>query len=170
MPSSRQQSQFMIDLPVGASPCGLPVDIPSRDISSCGSGANQAHLLWLVGRIAIEDHNAFADLYDELSPDLLQELELTTADPAHAAAISAATFVEVWALARFHATPDTDVQDWIADIVARRTADRRSEPTGDRPATTVSSSGRPWWSAAATSHDRHTQLALRSLLVRTPAR
>ena len=86
----------------------------------------QAHLQRLVRRVADEDHNAFADLYDELSGGLLLDLEQTTEDPVHAAAISAATFVEVWALARFHATADTDVHVWVADIAARRTADRQS--------------------------------------------
>jgi len=128
-------------------------------------------LLHLVRRIAVEDHAAFADLYDALSLPLLRELESTLRDPDRAAGITCGTFVEVWTLARFHVGANTDVHAWMTDIVARRTADRQAadrwrpdradERSTDAPL-------RPWWAAVADSHDRDMDLTLRALLVRAP--
>ena len=130
-----------------------------------------AHLLQLVRRIAVEDHAAFAELYDALSDRLLRELESTTTDPVRAAAITRATFVEVWALARFHIGSDTDVYAWLTDIVARRSADRLAACTDHAcpdQGSDEQPTRRPWWAASADSNDREMDLALRALLVRPP--
>jgi len=86
-----------------------------------------AHLQRLVGRVADKDKVAFADLYDALSPRLFNELRSASESPLRVVALVSATFVEVWALARFHSGPGTDVEMWITDIAARRTMDRRPD-------------------------------------------
>lgn len=126
-------------------------------------------LLWLVRRIADQDHAAFVDLYQAMSARLQQELRSTTSDLAHAAAIASATFLEVWSLARFHASEGTDVQAWITDIAARRIADRASgagAPSAGDPVQPNGPGRRPWWVTIIDNHDRGTDLALASLLSR----
>jgi DNA-directed RNA polymerase specialized sigma24 family protein len=136
-----------------------------------GPVADRAHLLSLVGRIAVEDRGALAELYDALSARLFKHLRRSTSDPVEATAVTNATFVEVWCLARFHAAPHTDVAAWIADIAARRTADRRwVAGRGAQADTTPDRSDAPGrrlcWVAAADSHDHHTRLVLAALLDR----
>ena len=141
------------------------------EVAPPGQTAGAAHLLWLVRRIAIEDHDAFADLYDALSVQLLDELRSTISDPADAETIASATFVEVWSLARFHATSDTDVYSWVRDIAARRAADRRPvvdvcsqvDAPEDRP---KAPGTRSWWAAVAARHERYPDLVLAALLAR----
>jgi DNA-directed RNA polymerase specialized sigma24 family protein len=145
--------------------------VPLSDVALPGPATGRANLICLVRRIATEDHVAFGELYDALSAPLLRELRSSTSDVVDASAIASGTFVEVWSMARFHATPDMDVYAWVSDIAARRTADRRplAAARSHAEATThgPDAPGRPpWLAAAADSHDRHTNLALADLLAR----
>jgi len=130
-----------------------------------------ADLRGLVRRIAIHDREAFADLYDALSVQLLESVRSSVPDRRRAVAIASAVFVEVWSLARFHANPDTDVVAWLSDIAARRTADRRQVADVNTPAEIAdrrpeTSRRQLWWAAVADSYDRQADLALAALLVR----
>jgi DNA-directed RNA polymerase specialized sigma24 family protein len=140
---------------------------PARHAAPPGVDAGPAHLLRLVRRIALEDRTAFADLYDALAARLLRQVQASTADPVQAAAITCATFVEVWMLARGHVDPDTDVYAWITDIVGRRAADR--QPAGRTCTQDREPWPRPWWAAAPDLHDRQMVLSLCSLLTHTPS-
>ena len=142
-----------------------------RDAAPPGPATRPTNLLCLVRRIASEDHAAFAALYDALSGPLLRELRSSTSDEVDASAIASGTFVEVWSMARFHATPDTDVCAWVSDIAARRTADRRPLAAARSHARARTHGPdapgrRPWLAAAAHSHDRQTKIALADLLAR----
>jgi hypothetical protein len=134
------------------------------------SRLQSAYLGRLVDRVADKDRAAFADLYDALSPQLLGEIRAASTCAARAVAILSATFVEVWMLARFHASADDDVEAWIADITIRRTMNRRFDehaPVAERAAGSVVSPRRPNWSSAATdSYDRQYVLCLAALLDR----
>jgi len=124
----------------------------------------------LVVRVAHKDTVAFADLYDALSPQLLGEIRSAWPSPSLAAAIVAATFVEVWTLARFHSGPGDDVEDWITDIAARRTCDRQFGEHrcahDEAGAGTVVSPRRLWWTAVTDTYDRQYVLCLAALLNR----
>jgi hypothetical protein len=77
-------------------------------------------LQWLIRRISDDDRDAFVELFDHLSPRLLDALRSRLSSPCLAAAIVTATFVEVWWLAGCHAGRDSDVVAWIDRIAQRR--------------------------------------------------
>ena len=81
-------------------------------------------LIDLVRQVADADGRAFARLYHALAPAVAGNLRPTLPDPADAAAVVSATFVEVWLLARFHAAAGTDVPTWVAAIATRRAGER----------------------------------------------
>lgn len=93
-------------------------------------GDDSADLRRLVQRIAADDRNAFAELFDRVSGPLSSGLRSQVPDPVRAAGIVAGTFVEVWWLAGCHVAADTDVLAWINEIVRRRVADSRSPGPG----------------------------------------
>jgi RNA polymerase sigma-70 factor (ECF subfamily) len=108
----------------------------------------------LVRRVADADKGAFVQLYRAFAPEVAAHLRITALDPANAAAITSATFVEVWWLARFHTAPDTDVSAWITGIASRRAGERT-----------------PLSNSFHSVHDRRNELALGRLLderVRVP--
>jgi DNA-directed RNA polymerase specialized sigma24 family protein len=133
--------------------------------------AQSADLHWLVLCVARKDRAAFVVLYDLMSPALLADVRSRITEPT-AAAITAATFVEVWSLARYHTSPDTDVYAWMTDIALRRLADRRpterDDPLNDSPTGPAAPRRQMWWAAVAASHDRQAHIALASLLHRRP--
>jgi RNA polymerase sigma-70 factor (ECF subfamily) len=104
-------------------------------------------LIALVRRVAHADKRAFTQLYNELAPDVAAELRVAAPDPADAAAITSATFVEVWWLARFHTAQDTDVSAWVTGIAGRRAGERT-----------------PLSNSFHAVHDRRNELALGRLL------
>jgi DNA-directed RNA polymerase specialized sigma24 family protein len=126
----------------------------------------ESPLLPLVRRIADEDTRAFADLHDAVSATILGKLQSPTRDPAEAAAIASATFVEVWSMARFHSAPGTDVDAWLANIVARRSADRDVNAGPSADPSDVAGHRTPC--AAIVDHDRQTLLTLAALLAHSP--
>jgi DNA-directed RNA polymerase specialized sigma24 family protein len=113
--------------------------------------AHPGGLIGLVRRVARTDRSAFTSLYQALAPAVAADLRAALPDPADAAAITSATFVEVWWLARFHTASDTDVPVWITGIATRRAAERL--PAAGHPS-----------SPMPAIHDRRNELALAALL------
>jgi len=131
---------------------------------SMGSGKQSdesdrsSHLVSLVRRVADEDRAAFAELHGRLAARLTEHLRSAALTPRFAKAIVAATFVEVWWLARYHTDPQTDVFAWLTAIAQRRTEEwkRHREPTR--------SAQHAWIAAGAESYYRRAGLALAELL------
>jgi len=141
------------------------------DPAPAASTAQSVHIRRLVVRIAGKDRIAFADLYDAVSPTLYRDIRSVLASPVRATGVLAATFVEVWALARFHAGAGDDVEAWITDIAVRRTMDRQFAGDSDRPAQAAAdhpASPRSWLrrTVLADWHDRQYLLSLAALLNR----
>jgi hypothetical protein len=104
----------------------VTVSEPTADL------ADPAGLCALVDRIARKDRSALADLRVAMGPTALEQACKTLSNPADLSAVLCATFEEIWWLARFHTSANTDVRAWIVDIVARRVADRaRTDPGRD---------------------------------------
>lgn len=84
----------------------------------------------LVTRIAGGDRGAFRTLYERFHRPVethVRHLPLAADVPS----IVAATFVEVWWLARHHT--GTEVRGWVLGIADRRAADRHGSPPMDWP-------------------------------------
>ena len=145
-------------------------DHRGREPAAASPLVPSADLQRLVVRVADKDTVAFADLYDALSPQLHGEIRSAWTSPFLATAIVAATFVEVWTLARFHSGPGDDVEVWITDIAARRTCDRQFGEHGcahdEGAAGAVVSPRELWWTAVTDSYDRQYVLCLAALLNR----
>jgi len=135
----------------------------SRNADHPSAAARRA-LIDLVRQVADADRRAFARLYEALAPAVAGNLRAAMPDPADAAAITSATFVEVWWLARFHAAAGTDVSEWIMAIAARRAAERLGADgktgTDDHPSAVARS---PLWPTPA-MQDEHHAMALAGLL------
>lgn len=148
---------------INSSPPGSPTN--PYDVKGVASPAD---LLRLVGLVAGKDRPAFKVLYELTSPAVLAEVRSTILDPADGAAVTAATFVEVWALARYHADPDSDIYAWMVGIATRRIADRWPAESGEPPVRGSAGSSAPrremWWAMVAASYDRQAELSLASLL------
>jgi len=84
----------------------------------------------LLHRVACADGSALADLYRIVSADIRVQVEQTLPDPGDVNAVMAATFVEVWWLARGHAASHPDVRAWIQAIASRRTGERNRNGAG----------------------------------------
>ncbi|WP_426503057.1 hypothetical protein ACPPVO_36300 [Dactylosporangium sp. McL0621] len=76
-------------------------------------------------RIAREDRAAFARLHSQLRPTLAVRVATVPLGPADVAAVTNATFIEVWRLAGRCPEYQTDVLYWVHTIAARRAVDRR---------------------------------------------
>jgi DNA-directed RNA polymerase specialized sigma24 family protein len=84
----------------------------------------------LVTRIAGGDRGAFRILYQRFHRPVethVRRIPIAADVPS----IVAATFVEVWWLARHHT--GGEVRGWVLGIADRRAADRRGGPVGDWP-------------------------------------
>ena len=120
-------------------------------------------LIALVQQVARADRRALARLHDRLAPAVAQSLRAVVPDPAEAAAITSATFVEVWLLARFH-TADTDVPAWILGIALRRAGERLPAGPGTGTGDPASAARRPSFSPVQTMQDRRHARTLAALL------
>lgn len=78
----------------------------------------------LLHRVAGADRSALAELYRIVSADVRVQVEHILPDPGDVDAVMAATFVEVWWLARGHVASDPDVRVWIRAIASRRAGER----------------------------------------------
>jgi len=93
-----------------------------------GSGAAYAGpdaLGRLVCRIAVGDRSAFRHLYGFLALSVWHAATERLPDPADALAVTRATFLDIWHLARYHDPYREHVRDWIASIIEGRAGDRR---------------------------------------------
>jgi hypothetical protein len=84
----------------------------------------------LLHRVAGADRSALAELYQIVSPDIRVHVEQTLPDPGDVNVVLAATFVEVWWLARGHAALHPDVRAWIRSIASRRASERNRYNAG----------------------------------------
>ena len=87
----------------------------------------------LLHRVACADCSALAQLSRIVSTDIRVHVEQTLSDPGDVDAVMAATFVEVWWLARGHRASHPDVRAWIQAIASRRIGERNRNGAG--PAT-----------------------------------
>lgn len=116
----------------------VPIQRAYRLCNAASPGIDGAEVLRrLVRRIADDDHDAFAELFDRVSGPVSFSLHREVHNPHRVAAVVAGTFVEVWWLAGGHVDLDTDVMAWIQAIVRRRVADSRA------PAPLTADSGVP---------------------------
>ncbi len=77
----------------------------------------------LIALVAKGDHIAFARLYDKLAPVIYGIATRLVQNPSDAAAVTHASFLEVWRQApRFNSDED-HVQTWVALIAHRRAVD-----------------------------------------------
>ena len=76
-----------------------------------------------VAAISRGSRDAFVALFDRTAGVVRAELASRLPDPARAAAVFAATYVEVWWLAGCHSGPEFDAEKWIRRILDRRIAD-----------------------------------------------
>ena len=120
-------------------------------------------LISLVHQVARADRHAFACLYERLAPAVVKSLHVAVPDPVEATAITAATFVEVWLLARFHTAADTDVPAWILGIAIRRAGERWPAEARTGTGDSASAAPRPSLSPQAIQ-DRRNVLALAVIL------
>ncbi|MEV0129175.1 hypothetical protein AB0H83_12055 [Dactylosporangium sp. NPDC050688] len=85
---------------------------------------NTNGLAALMIRIARADRAAFARLHAQLRPGLATHVATVPLGPADVAAVTNATFIEVWRLAGRSPERETDAVGWIYAIAARRAGDR----------------------------------------------
>src|ERR671921_901062 len=83
----------------------------------------------LMGRVARGDAQAFAALYDELSPSVLGLARRVVRDPARAEDVTQEVFLEVWRKAARYDSGLGKAKTWVMTIAHRRAVDavRRSE-------------------------------------------
>jgi len=113
--------------------------MPNGSWLSTPAGSRRRAIV-LLNRVADREPGAFARLSAALTPAVAAQLRSSPLSRADVEAITAATLLEVWWLARFHRTSDTDIWSWIADIADRRARERlellsadAAVPAGDRP-------------------------------------
>ena len=123
----------------------------------------------LVQQVADADGRAFARLYQALAPAVARDLRPAMPDPADAAAVIAATFVEVWWLARFHAAAGTDVPAWVMAVARRRAWDRIGAAPGTDTGDHSPAVARPPVISGQAVQDEHHTLVLAGLLNHPPA-
>lgn len=101
-----------------------------RNATSLVSRRDSRVLDTLLHRVACADCSAIAELYGIVSADIRVQVEQTVPDPGDVDAVMAATFVEVWWLARGHAASHPDVRAWIRAIASRRSSERNCSGAG----------------------------------------
>jgi hypothetical protein len=101
-----------------------------RNVTSLVSRRDSRVLDTLLHRAACADCSAIAELYRIVSADIRAQVEQTVPDPGDVNAVMAATFVEVWWLARGHAASHPDVRAWIRAIASRRSSERTRSGAG----------------------------------------
>lgn len=129
-------------------------------------------LLALVRQVGGGDRPAFAALHDAMSIDVRTQIRRRLTDPA-AASVTSAVFVEVWMLARFHTTPETNVRGWVLGIADRRAGERRGDRRTGRSTPGIHDlpGVHPqtlWWAAMLAADDGRAELAMTALLGRSP--
>jgi hypothetical protein len=79
----------------------------------------------LVDRISAGDRAAFRRLYTTFSARVWQSAMLALPQPLHAHAVTGATFLEIWHLARHHVNqPTVKLCVWITAVTAHHISER----------------------------------------------
>jgi RNA polymerase sigma-70 factor, ECF subfamily len=111
----------------------------ATDCAECRAGTPNDHLRSLTDSVSRGSREAFATLFDHTHVAVRAGIDERLSDPLSAAAVFAATYIEVWWLAGCHNGPDTDVIGWINHIAQRRGTEARpdsaSAPTSSAPTT-----------------------------------
>jgi hypothetical protein len=98
------------------------------DCADCRTGSLSEHLSALMAPISRGSRDAFVTLFDHTRGTVRAGINSRLRDPHSAAAVFAATYVEVWWLAGSHTDPEVDVIAWIDRIVDRRSAEAGPDP------------------------------------------
>ena len=101
------------------------------DCAECRTGSLKDHLSGLMGPISRGSRDAFVTLFDHTRDAIRAGIGSRLPDPRCAAAVFAATYVEVWWLAGCNTGPDADVLAWIDRIAERRSTEAQPNPPGD---------------------------------------
>ncbi len=88
------------------------------------SADRNAALADLLGRTALADQGAFADLYKRTSPHLYAVALRILREPAAAEEVLQEAFVSVWHHAASYAAVKSQPQTWLTSIVRNRCLDR----------------------------------------------
>ena len=118
----------------------------------------------LLHRVACADCSALTELYRIVSTDIRVNVEQTLPDPDDVNTVMAATFVEVWWLARGHAVSHPDVRAWIQAIASRRTSERNRNRAGAGASPTDISGSRMTSDIASRVQDETTALMYATLI------
>jgi hypothetical protein len=110
-----------------------PVPTVGSDCADCRAGSLGEHLSALMDPISRGSRDAFVTLFDHTRDTVRAGIDSRLRDPQSAAAVFAATYVEVWWLAGCHTGPDVDVIAWIDRIVERRSAEAGPDPDPPAP-------------------------------------
>lgn len=97
-----------------------------------GEEAVRSSLAQVLARVARGDHDAFAQLYDEVAPAVFGTVRRVLRDAAQSEEVTQEVLVEVWRqAARFDAGRGS-VRTWVLTIAHRRAVDRvrRAEASG----------------------------------------
>lgn len=113
---------------------------PERSGGTSPSGVEAA----LLGRCALGDQDAFAELYDRVAPRIYGLVRKVVRNPSISEEVSQEVLLEIWRLsARFDAERGSAL-GWMLAIAHRRAIDRiRSEEASDRRETTYSVGSTP---------------------------
>ncbi len=88
----------------------------------------------LLGRVADGDQNAFAALYDEISPRVFGLVRRLLVDHAQSEEVTQEVFLEVWTNAKRYEPSKGGASTWILTMAHRRAVDRirASQSSRDR--------------------------------------
>ena len=108
---------------------------PERSGGTTPSDAEAA----LLGRCALGDQAAFAELYDRVSPRIHGLVRKVVRNPAISEEVTQEVMLEIWRLSARFDTGRGSALGWMLSIAHRRAVDRvRSEEASDRRDTTYS--------------------------------
>jgi hypothetical protein len=120
-----------------------PVPAVGADCADCRVASLGEHLSALMDPISRGSRDAFVTLFDHTRGAVRAGIGARLRDPQSAAAVFAATYVEVWWLAGCHTGPDVDVIAWIDSIVERRSTEARPDPGLPAPSTEPADAAEP---------------------------
>jgi RNA polymerase sigma-70 factor (ECF subfamily) len=97
-------------------------------------GSSPDHVAELLGRTARGDHEAFAELYDMLSPRVFGLILRVLVDRAQSEEVLQEVFLEIWQSAFRFAPNKGQGRSWVLTIAHRRAVDRvrASQASSDR--------------------------------------
>lgn len=113
----------------------VTVVIDGVEVPEDGSGGID-HVAMLLTAIAGGDQNAFAQLYDMLSPRMFGLIRRVLVDPSQSEEVLQEVFLEIWQSASRFAPNKGQGRSWVLTIAHRRAVDRvrASQASADRDA------------------------------------